>query len=170
MAYTFLQAQGKQVGASRVESDALDVSRAALAKAAQRGTHLLLPTDHVVADSPEAEAAAVVTGDIPAGKMGLDIGPQTVRRFRDEIGRARTIFWNGPLGLFEKKAFSAGTMAIAEALAKSGAVTVVGGGDSIAALAASGYEDKITHVSTGGGASLEFLEGRTLPGIAALEA
>jgi phosphoglycerate kinase len=159
MAYTFLLAQGKQVGASRVESDMLDVSRAALAKAAQRGTHLLLPTDHVIADSPETEAAAeVVTGDIPPGKMGLDIGP------------ARTIFWNGPLGMFEKKAFSAGTMAIAEALAKSDAITVVGGGDLIAALAASGYEDKITHVSTGGGASLEFLEGRTLPGVAALEA
>jgi phosphoglycerate kinase len=171
MAYTFLQAQGKQVGSSRVESDALDVSRAALAKASQRGTLLLLPTDHVIADSPEAEAAtAVVTGDIPAGKMGLDIGPQTVRRFREEIGRARTIFWNGPLGMFEKKAFSAGTMAIAEALANSGATSVVGGGDSIAALAASGYEDRITHVSTGGGASLEFLEGRTLPGVAALEA
>jgi phosphoglycerate kinase len=170
MAYTFLLAQGKQVGASRVESDMLDVSRAALAKAAQRGTHLLLPTDHVIADSPEAGAAAeVVTGDIPPGKMGLDIGPQTVRRFCEEIGRARTIFWNGPLGMFEKKAFSAGTMAIAEALAKSDAITVVGGGDSIAALAASGYEDKITHVSTGGGASLEFLEGRTLPGVAALE-
>jgi len=171
MAYTFLLAQGKQVGASRVGGDILDVSRAALAKAAQRGTHLLLPTDHVIADSPEAEAAAeVVTGDIPPGKMGLDIGPQTVRRFCEEIGRARTIFWNGPLGLFEKKAFSAGTMAIAEALAKSDAITVVGGGDLIAALAASGYEDKITHVSTGGGASLEFLEGRTLPGVAALEA
>lgn len=171
MAYTFLQAQGRQVGTSRVESDMLDVSRAALAKAAQRGTHLLLPTDHVIADSPEAEAATdIVTGDIPPGKMGLDIGPQTVRHFREEIGRARTIFWNGPLGMFEKKAFSAGTMAIAEALAQSNAITIVGGGDSIAALAASGYEDKITHVSTGGGASLEFLEGRTLPGVAALEA
>ncbi len=171
MAYTFLLAQGKQVGASRVENDMLDVSRAALAKAAQRRMQLLLPSDHVVADNPDAEAAAsVVSGDIPAGKMGLDIGPETVRRFRDEIGRARTIFWNGPLGLFEKKAFSAGTMAVAEALAKSSAVTVVGGGDSIAALAESGYEDKITHVSTGGGASLEFLEGQTLPGIAALEA
>jgi phosphoglycerate kinase len=171
MAYTFLLAQGKQVGASRVESDMLDVSRAALAKAAQRGMHLLLPMDHVIADSPEAETATdVVTGDIPLGKVGLDIGPETVRRFREEISRAGTIFWNGPLGLFEKKAFSAGTMAIAEALAQSNAVTVVGGGDSVAALVASGYEYKITHVSTGGGASLEFLEGQTLPGVAALEA
>ena len=170
MAYTFLLAQGKQVGASKVEGEMVEVSRAALAKAAQRGVHFLLPTDHVVADSPDAAGSAtVVRGDIPPGKMGLDVGPETVRRFREEIGRARTIFWNGPLGLFEKQAFSAGTMAIAEALATSHAITVVGGGDSIAALAASGYEDKITHVSTGGGASLEFLEGRTLPGIAALE-
>lgn len=170
MAYTFLLAQGKPVGASKIEPDMLETSRAALAKAAQRGVRFLLPSDHVVADSPDAEGSAVaVSGDIPAGKMGLDIGPDTVRRFREEIGRARTIFWNGPLGFFEKPAFSKGTMAIAAALATSQAITVVGGGDSIAALAASGYEDKITHVSTGGGASLEFLEGRTLPGIAALE-
>jgi phosphoglycerate kinase len=171
MAYTFLLAQGKPVGTSRVESDMLEVSRAALAKAAQRGIPLLLPVDHVVADAPEAEGtASVVAGDIPSGKMGLDIGPQTVSRFREEIGRARTIFWNGPLGMFERKAFAAGTMAIAEALATSSAVTVVGGGDSIAALSASGCADKISHISTGGGASLEFLEGRTLPGVAALDA
>jgi len=171
MAYTFLMAQGKPVGASRVEPDMLDMSRAALAKAAERLVPLLLPVDHVVADSLDAEESArVVTGDIPAGTVGLDVGPETVRRFREQIGRAGTVFWNGPLGLFEKKAFSAGTMAIAEALATSTAVTVVGGGDSIAAIAASGVADRISHISTGGGASLEFMEGRILPGIAALEA
>ena len=171
MAYTFLLAQGRQVGSSRVETDMLDVSRAALAKAAGRGIPLLLPVDHVVAESLETEGPGrVVSGDIPAGTLGLDIGPETIRRFREVIGGARTIFWNGPLGLFEKKAFSAGTMAIAETLAQSSAVTVVGGGDSIAAISASGYADKISHISTGGGASLEFMEGRTLPGVAALEA
>jgi phosphoglycerate kinase len=171
MAYTFLLAQGKPVGASRVEPDMLDMARAALAKAAQRKVPLLLPVDHVVADSLEAEASArVVAGDIPEGTLGLDVGPETVGRFREQIGRAGTVFWNGPLGLFEKKAFSAGTMAIAEALAASTAVTVVGGGDSIAAIAASGVADRISHISTGGGASLEFMEGRILPGIAALEA
>jgi len=170
MAYTFLLAQGKPVGASRVEPDMLDVSRAALAKATQRQVPLLLPVDHVVADSLDAEESAhVVAGDIPEGTLGLDVGPETVRRFREQIGRAGTVFWNGPLGLFEKKAFSAGTMAIAEALAASTAVTVVGGGDSIAAIAASGVADRISHISTGGGASLEFMEGRILPGIAALE-
>jgi phosphoglycerate kinase len=170
MAYTFLLAQGKQVGASRVEPDMLDMSRAALAKAAQRQVPLLLPVDHVVADSLDAEESArVVAGDIPAGTLGLDVGPETVRRFREQIGRAGTVFWNGPLGLFEKKAFSGGTMAIAEALATSTAVTVVGGGDSIAAISASGFADRISHISTGGGASLEFMEGRILPGIAALE-
>jgi len=171
MAYTFLLAQGGKVGSSRVEADMLEVSRAALAKAAQRGVPLLLPSDHVVAESLESEGPGrVVSGDIPEGTLGLDIGPETVRQFRKSIAGARTIFWNGPLGLFEKKAFSAGTMAIAGALAQSGAVTVVGGGDSIAAISASGYADKISHVSTGGGASLEFMEGRTLPGVAALEA
>ncbi|MFN8626545.1 MAG: phosphoglycerate kinase [Candidatus Binatia bacterium] len=170
MAYTFLRAQGKPVGASRVEPDMFDMSRAALAKAARRRLPLLLPVDHVVADALDAEASArVVAGDIPAGTLGLDVGPETVRRFREQIDRAGTVFWNGPLGLFEKKAFSAGTMAIAEALAASTAVTVVGGGDSIAAIAASGVAGRISHISTGGGASLEFMEGRILPGIAALE-
>ena len=171
MAYTFLQAQGVRIGSSLVEKDMLDVARAASAKATQRGVRLLLPVDHVVAAVPQEDSPVQVTsGDIPAGQMGLDIGPETVERFRVEIAHARTIFWNGPLGMFEKAPFRAGTMKIAAALAASQAVTVVGGGDSIAALAASGCADKITHISTGGGASLEFLEGRTLPGVAALEA
>ena len=170
MAYTFLRARGAQIGASLVEADMVELARAALAKAEQRKVQLLLPVDHVIADAPEHESAAsVVSGDIPAGQMGLDIGPETVRQFGAEIGRARTILWNGPLGLFERTAFSAGTLATAHALARSTAVTVVGGGDSIAALAAAGCTEQITHVSTGGGASLEFLEGRTLPGVAALE-
>jgi phosphoglycerate kinase len=171
MAYTFLAAQGAQIGTSLVERDMLDLARAALATAAQRRVRILLPVDHVIAAAPQEDSPARITvGDIPAGQMGLDIGPQTVQRFAAEIQQARTIFWNGPVGLFEKAPFRAGTMAIAAALAASGAVTVVGGGDSIAALAASGCAEKITHISTGGGASLEFLEGRTLPGIAALEA
>ncbi|MFQ5668608.1 MAG: phosphoglycerate kinase [Candidatus Binatia bacterium] len=171
MAYTFLKAQGTAVGTSLVEDDMLERARRALEKAAGRAMRLRLPVDYVIADAPEERAATrVVAGDIPSGKMGLDIGPQTIRQFRAEIGQARTIFWNGPVGLFEKRPFRSGTMAIAEALAQSAATTVVGGGDSIAALSESGFADKITHISTGGGASLEFLEGRTLPGIAALEA
>jgi phosphoglycerate kinase len=168
MAYTFLRAQGREVGASPVEADMLDLARRALAAAAQRHVRLLLPVDHVVAAA--ADGAPRVVADIPEGQTGFDIGPQTVRRFGAEIAAARTVFWNGPLGLFEQPAFRAGTMAVARALADSGAVTVVGGGDSIAALTASGCAGKITHISTGGGASLEFLEGRTLPGVAALEA
>ena len=170
MAYTFLRAEGVATGSSLVEEDMVETARAALAKARAKGVALLLPIDHVIADSPQAtEAAGVVSGDIPAGKMGLDVGPETLERFRGEIARARMIFWNGPLGLFETPAFRAGTMAIADALANADAVTVVGGGDSVAALAESGLSDRIDHISTGGGASLEFLEGRTLPGIAALE-
>lgn len=170
MAYTFLRAEGVKTGASLVEADMVDTARAALDKAKAKGVTLLLPSDHVIADSPKAEqASATVSGDIPDGQMGLDIGPETLERFRAEIGRAKMIFWNGPVGLFEHAAFRAGTMAIAAALAESDAITVVGGGDSVAALTESGLADKITHISTGGGASLEFLEGRKLPGIQALE-
>lgn len=169
MAYTFLQARGTKTGSSLVEKDMIDTARAALEKAEQRKVELLLPVDHVIADSVDATETTIVTGDIPDGKMGLDIGPKSIEQFRERIARARTIFWNGPVGLFEKAPFRAGTMAIAEALAASEAVTIVGGGDSVAALSESGKSDKITHISTGGGASLEFLEGRTLPGIAALE-
>jgi phosphoglycerate kinase len=169
MAYTFLRARGAKTGKSLVESDMIDTARAALDKAEQREVKLLLPSDHVVADGVEATETRIVSGDIPDGKMGLDIGPKSIAQFKEQIAQARTIFWNGPVGLFEKAPFRAGTMAIADALAASNAVTIVGGGDSVAALSESGKSDQITHISTGGGASLEFLEGRTLPGIAALE-
>jgi phosphoglycerate kinase len=170
MAYTFLRARGERVGASRTEEGMIDTAKETLEKGASSGVRIVLPTDHVIADTPEATGTAtVVDGDIPDGKMGLDVGPQTVATFREHIARSRTILWNGPLGLFEQAAFAAGTLAVANALAESSAVTVVGGGDSIAALAKAGCGDRITHISTGGGASLEFLEGRVLPGIAALE-
>jgi phosphoglycerate kinase len=169
MAYTFLRAQGVRTGKSLVEEDMIDTARSTLDKAERRKVALLLPSDHIVADGPDTATTALVEGDIPEGKMGLDIGPATTLRFQEQIARAKTVFWNGPVGLFEKAPFRAGTMAIAEALAASGATTIVGGGDSVAALTESGKAGRITHISTGGGASLEFLEGRTLPGIAALE-
>ena len=169
MAYTFLRAQGKQTGKSLVEEGQLPLAAELLQIAKDRGLSLLLPTDHVVADkAEEGSRANIVKGDIPEGKMGLDVGPETVKKFETEIARARTVFWNGPLGLFEIKPFDAGTMAIAVALAKSNALTVVGGGDSVAAVKRSGQAGAISHISTGGGASLEFLEGKTLPGLAAL--
>jgi phosphoglycerate kinase len=169
MAYTFLQARGTKTGKSLVESDMIDTARAALDKAEQRKVKLVLPSDHVIADGVEATETSIVSGYIPDGKMGLDIGPKSIAQFKELIAQARTIFWNGPVGLFERAPFRTGTMAIADALAASNAVTIVGGGDSVAALSESGKSDKITHISTGGGAALEFLEGRTLPGIAALE-
>ncbi len=169
MAYTFLKAQGVEVGKSRVEGDKLRRAAEILAKAKERGVELSLPTDHVVADGPEAEAGEIAGPAIAATKLGLDIGPETVARFAERIGRARTVFWNGPLGMFEKEPFSHGTLAVARALAAAKAVSVVGGGDSVAALQQAGCTDKITHVSTGGGASLEFVEGKQLPAIKALE-
>jgi phosphoglycerate kinase len=170
MAYTFMRSQGHQTGGSLVEEDQLSLANELLSAAADRGVSLLLPTDHVVADkAEEGSPATTVAGEIPTGKVGLDIGPKTIAAFENEITKARTIFWNGPLGLFEIKPFDAGTMAIAGALAKSPALTVVGGGDSVAAVKRSGQADKISHISTGGGASLEFLEGKGLPGLVALE-
>ena len=169
MAYTFLRSLGQQTGESLVEEDQLTLAHDLLNEAKDRGVALLLPTDHVVADKPEeGRVATTVKGDIAAGKMGLDIGPETIVSFVSEIARAKTIFWNGPLGLFEIKPFEAGTMAIAAAIAKSTALSVVGGGDSVAAVKRSGQAEAISHISTGGGASLEFLEGKTLPGLAAL--
>ena len=169
MAYTFLRARGQETGKSLVEEEQLSLAKELLESASERKVSLLLPMDHVVADEPEAGSPAeTVKGDIPPEKMGLDIGPETIDAFEKEIGKARTIFWNGPLGLFEVKPFDAGTMAIAGALAQSSALTIVGGGDSVAAVKRSGRAERISHVSTGGGASLEFLEGKTLPGLAAL--
>jgi len=169
MAYTFLRAQGHQTGESLVEEDQLALASELLDAAKDRGVTFLLPTDHIVAaKAEEGSPATTAQGDIPAKEMGLDIGPETISSFASEIAKARTIFWNGPLGMFEKKPFDVGTMAIAAALAKSSALTVIGGGDSVAAVKRSGQADAISHISTGGGASLEFLEGKTLPGLAAL--
>ncbi len=169
MAYTFLKATGAQIGKSRVEEAKLGVATEILEKARKLSVRIGLPRDHVAAANPDSKPVSVGDVSIPADLMGLDIGPKTVAAFSDEIGKARTVFWNGPMGMFEKKAFSEGTFAIAGALARSKAVTIVGGGDSAAAVAEAGLAEKMSHVSTGGGASLEFLEGRELPGVKALE-
>jgi phosphoglycerate kinase len=170
MAYTFLRAQGQETGNSLVEEDQISLAAELLRTAADRKIPIFLPTDHAVADkAEEGSTATTVSGEIPEGKTGLDIGPETITTFAEEIAKARTVFWNGPMGMFEVKPFDAGTMAMARALAENKAVTVVGGGDSVAAVKRSGVADAITHISTGGGASLEFLEGKTLPGLAALE-
>ena len=169
MSYTFLKVLGREVGASRVEADRLDTAEDLYEQA--EGT-ITLPTDHVVAEAPEADAtASIVEGDIPAELMGLDIGPATIDAYRDRILGAATVVWNGPMGVFEVGPFADGTTAIAEAMADAtddGAFSVVGGGDSVSALTRSGCDDRISHVSTGGGALLTFLEGAPLPGIEAL--
>jgi phosphoglycerate kinase len=172
MTFTFLAAEGVGVGASKHEdADGQEVARRAAAEAGERGCELVLPTDVVVAERVEADAPTqVVAADaIPDGWMGLDIGPETAAAYGRRLAEARTIFWNGPMGVFELEPFAAGTLAVAHAVAQSGAVSVVGGGDSVAAVNRAGVADLITHVSTGGGAALELVEGRTLPGVAALE-
>ena len=170
MAYTFLKAQGVQVGLSKTEDDKLDLARDLMQFAERRSIKLRLPSDHVVAEKVEAGAAAEVvkTASIPANRMGVDIGPATRAAYAAEIAGAKTIVWNGPMGVFEIDQFAHGTLEVARAVAASAAVSVVGGGDSVAAIAKAGVESKITHISTGGGASLEFLSGMTLPGVAAL--
>ncbi len=172
MAYTFLKAQGQEIGKSLLEADKLDLARQLLQEAKQRNVKFLLPIDHVVATKPEANAVIQQIGEgqpIPPDKMGLDIGPKTIELFSEEISRARTIVWNGPMGVFEVPGFSRGTFRVAHAIAENaGAISIVGGGDTVAAVHAADVADKITHISTGGGASLEFLEGKKLPGVEAL--
>ena len=171
MAYTFLKAQGKDVGKSLVEDDKLDIARTILKKASEKKVNFLLPLDHVLAAAVDAgaETEVVESPPFPADKMGVDIGPKTVAAYAKIIAGARTIVWNGPLGVFEIDKFAKGTIGIAAAVAASGAISIVGGGDSIAAVKKAGVTDKISHISTGGGASLEFLAYETLPGIDALE-
>ncbi|MDR0248128.1 MAG: phosphoglycerate kinase [Oscillospiraceae bacterium] len=168
MAYTFIKALGKPIGASRCEEDKLTYALDMLAKAKEKGVKFLLPEDSLCADKFEADAKAQVFADIPDGLMGLDIGPKTVEKYSAELAGAGTVVWNGPMGVFEFPAFAEGTKAVARAIAASGAVSVIGGGDSAAAVEQLGFADKMTHISTGGGASLEFLEGLELPGIACL--
>ena len=171
MMFTFLKSQGKEIGKSLFEEDKLDLARDLLRRASVGGaSKILLPLDAIAAIGVEGEASAhqVPADRIPEGEMGLDIGPKTVEQYVAVIHAAKTIVWNGPMGVFEKDAFAAGTMAIARAVAESKAVSVIGGGDSAAAVAKAGVEDRVTHISTGGGASLEFLAGQVLPGVAAL--
>ena len=170
MCFTFLAAQGLEVGDSLFEKDQVDAVRQLAARAEQEGKRLLLPTDVVVADdyAEDADSRTVPADGIEAGWRGLDIGPETAEAFAEEIARARTVFWNGPMGVFEWEQFAAGTRRVAEAVAASDAYTVVGGGDSAAAVAELGLADRIDHLSTGGGGSLELLEGKTLPGVAAI--
>ncbi len=169
MAYTFLQSRGIEIGTSLVEPEQLELCRAAEAKAAERGVQLLLPLDHVAADRFAADADTQVCGPgIPVGWMGLDIGPRTIELYVAAVANASTVVWNGPMGVFEMEAFSAGTEAVGQALADCGGYTVVGGGDSVAAVGGLGLAASMSHISTGGGASLELLEGKALPGIEAL--
>jgi phosphoglycerate kinase len=171
MAYTFFKALGMPVGRSMVEDDKQGAARDIVAHAKARGVELLLPVDHVVADRIEAGAATAVlrVSDASIGdRMGLDIGPETIRLYTSQVSEARTVVWNGPMGVFEIDPFATGTMALARAVASVHGTTIIGGGDSVAAVNKAGVADRITHISTGGGASLEFLAGRTLPGVAAL--
>jgi phosphoglycerate kinase len=169
MAFTFLKAQGEPIGESLVEEDKIDLARQLLQEAKTHKMKFLLPVDHVVADKVDANAAVQTVSKIPANLMALDIGPKTIDLFAKEVASARTIVWNGPMGVFEVAPFAKGTFKIAQAVAENaGATSIVGGGDSVSAVHAAGVADKITHISTGGGASLEFLEGKKLPGVEAL--
>jgi 3-phosphoglycerate kinase len=170
MAYTFFKAMGFEIGTSLLDADGLDLAKEAMEKAKKLGVSLELPIDIVVGEKFEAETPSKVVpvDGIPADWMGLDIGPETIKKFSEIVKNSKTVVWNGPMGVFEMPRFAIGTRAIAQAMADSGATTIVGGGDSAAAVEQMGFADKMSHVSTGGGASLEFLEGKVLPGVAAL--
>jgi phosphoglycerate kinase len=169
MAYTFLKAQGKPIGNSKLEKDKLDLAKSILDKATALKKEILLPVDNVVVDNVDPQAKAEIVGeDIPDGKIAVDIGQQTIKIFEEKLKAAKTIVWNGPLGIFEMDAFSQGTQEVARFIGNLGAATIIGGGDTAAAIAKFKLEDKMTHISTGGGASLEFLEGKRLPGVEAL--
>ena len=171
MAYTFSAAQGGKVGNSLLEEDWKEYSLEMIQKAKDKGVKLLLPVDTVIADkfAPDANSDVVTAGEIPDGWEGLDIGPKTVELYCNAVADSGTVIWNGPMGVFEFEKFAVGTKAVAEALSKTDAITIIGGGDSAAAVQQLGYADKMTHISTGGGASLEFMEGKVLPGIACLQ-
>ncbi|MCU0666024.1 MAG: phosphoglycerate kinase [Candidatus Omnitrophica bacterium] len=169
MAYTFLKAQGKQIGNSKLEKDKLDIAKSILDKAKSLNKEILLPVDNVIVDNVDANAKAEIVGDaIPDGRIAVDIGPKTIELFKKKLSSVKTIVWNGPLGIFEMDAFANGTKQVAEYICTLKAVSIIGGGDTAAAVAKFKLEDKMTHISTGGGASLEYLEGKMLPGVAAL--
>ncbi len=170
MAYTLMKAEGKKVGISRVEEDKLDVAKEVFAKAKAKNVKILLPVDHACAKKFDVDAPDGVFDEIPDDMMGLDIGPKSIALFEAEVARAKTIVWNGPMGVFEKPAFAKGTFAVCRAVAdNAGCISIIGGGDSVSAVNKSGLSEKMTHISTGGGASLEFLEGKKLPGVEALD-
>ena len=169
MAYTFLKAQGKSIGNSKLEKDKLNLAKSILDKARSLNKEIVLPIDHIVVDNIAPDAKTEVVGEaIPDGKIAVDIGPKTIALFEDKLKSAKTIVWNGPVGIFEMDAFARGTQEIAKFIGNLKATTIIGGGDTAAAVAKFKLEDKMTHISTGGGASLEYLEGKTLPGVAAL--
>ena len=169
MAYTFLKAQGKTIGNSKLEKDKLDLAKSILDKAVSLKKEIILPIDNLVVDNVDPNAKSEIVGEsIPDAKIAVDIGPKTIKLFEDKLKSAKTIVWNGPLGIFEMDAFSKGTEEIAKFISGLGATTIIGGGDTAAAVAKFKLEDKMTHISTGGGASLEYLEGKVLPGVAAL--
>lgn len=170
MAYTFLKAQGHNIGNSLVEDELLDTAKEVLSGAEAKGVKFMLPTDNLAADKFDNDANVQVVGiEIPDGRMALDIGPETIKTYAAEIAKAKTIVWNGPMGCFEMPNFSKGTFGVCQAVADSSAISIIGGGDSVAAVNQSGLADKMSHISTGGGASLEFLEGKELPGIKAVQ-